>query len=60
MPDTDATKQENAHVVVEGAKAAVLIINEGGRRQSTSAEHGSASENTTHRTGPSLRQPVFS
>ena len=59
MTDTEAIKQITTQAVLETAKSAVLVINEEGRRQSMSPKYSGPSENTRHRTRPSLRQPFF-
>ena len=59
MADTEAMKQVIVRAAIEAAKAALLAINEEGRKQSMIAVYSSASKNTRQRIEPCLRQPVF-
>ena len=59
LVDAEALNQIIAEAAGEAAKATLLLINEEGRRQSMSTKHSSVVENTRHRTGSSVMQPVF-
>ena len=59
MADTEAIKREIVEEAVEAAKATVLATSQEGRKQNTHPKQISASEATSHKMGPSLRQPVF-